>query len=319
MKPLQLILVALFAIGVALLVAGISSRLLRRIANGYVRWTLLILASFVTLVPFFWLVCAAFKDPSVMNAYTFLPAPWDWGNPTEDGSKSIVNFGNFTKLFADRSSFNGTLHFWIFIGNSLFLAGITTVLSLLFCSLAGFVLAKYDFRGKTTLILFMLGTLMVPGMLFLAPGYRLMNSLGWLDTYWALIIPASCSTFGIFLFRQAIVSVPSELIEAARIDGASDFRIWWQVVMPLVKPMTGAYCLISFLGSWNNYLGPQIYISSEEKLTLPVILNQFVGFYTNEYGVFLAGTLIAILPPAILFLALQREFVAGLTSGAVKG
>jgi ABC-type glycerol-3-phosphate transport system permease component len=139
-----------------------------------------------------------------------------------------------------------------------------------------------------------------------------------MDTYRALLIPGAVSVFGIFLFRQAMVGVPDDLIEAGRIDGCGEFRIYLTLVMPLVRPMTGAYCLISFLAAWNAFIGPNIFLQSYSKLTLPVILNQYISVYQQQYGVFLAGTLLAILLPALLFLSLQREFIAGLTSGAVK-
>jgi ABC-type glycerol-3-phosphate transport system permease component len=124
--------------------------------------------------------------------------------------------------------------------------------------------------------------------------------------------------FGIFLFRQAMLDIPMDLIEAGRIDGCGEFRIYFQLVMPLVRPMIGAFCLISFLGAWNSFLGPNIFLQTQNKLTLPVVLNQYIGEYAQQYGVFLAGTLIAIIPPAILFFALQREFISGLQSGALK-
>ncbi len=139
-----------------------------------------------------------------------------------------------------------------------------------------------------------------------------------MDTYKALIIPGAVSAFGIFLFRQAMFNVPNELLEAARIDGCSEFRIYLTLVMPLVRPMSGAFCLISFMGAWNAFLGPNIFLTSQAKLTLPVVLNQYMGTYVEHYGIFLAGTLIAMIPPAILFFSLQKEFISGLTSGAVK-
>jgi ABC-type glycerol-3-phosphate transport system permease component len=128
------------------------------------------------------------------------------------------------------------------------------------------------------------------------------------------------SVFGIFLFRQAFLSVPDDLLEAGRIDGCSEFRIYLTLIMPLVRPITAAFCLITFLAAWNAFLAPNIFLQSQSKLTLPVILNQYVGApeTKQQYGVFLAGTLLAIIPPATLFLVLQREFIAGLTSGAVK-
>jgi ABC-type glycerol-3-phosphate transport system permease component len=312
MSGLQLTVLTLLVIGIALGVGSMANRRLKKPAGLYGRWVALAGAACLTMTPFVWLIAASFKDKAFLNKYVFLPPPSEW----EIG----LTLDNFKTLFLEpRESISGAIYFVTFIGNSLFLACTTTVLSVIFCSLAGYTLAKYEFKGRNALMVFMLATMMVPGMLFLAPSYRLMNLLGWLDTYYALIVPVICSTFGIFLFRQAIVAIPSDLIEAARIDGASEFRIWWQVIMPLVKPMTGAYCLIIFLQSWNNYLGPQIMLSSEEKSPLSVILLQYAGQYQDQYGLFLAGTLLAIIPPAILFFALQKEFIAGLTSGAVKG
>lgn len=121
-----------------------------------------------------------------------------------------------------------------------------------------------------------------------------------------------------YVLRQALVGVPTDLVEAGRIDGCGEFRIYLQLAMPLVRPMTGAFCLITFLATWNSFLQPNIFLQTQSKLTLPVVLNQYIGEYSQQFGVFLAGTLIAIIPPAVLFLALQREFIAGLTSGAVK-
>jgi ABC-type glycerol-3-phosphate transport system permease component len=115
-----------------------------------------------------------------------------------------------------------------------------------------------------------------------------------------------------------MLGVPDELLEAGRIDGCGEFRIYLTLAMPLVRPMTGAFCLISFLGAWNSFLGPNVFLQSQHHLTLPVVLNQYIGEYRQDYGIFLAGTLLAIVPPAVLFLALQREFISGLTSGAVK-
>jgi ABC-type glycerol-3-phosphate transport system permease component len=184
--------------------------------------------------------------------------------------------------------------------------------------MGGYALAKYRFRGRGAIVLFMLACLTIPPVALLSPNYAVIWQLGWLDEYKALLVPASVSILGIFLFRQALLGVPDDLIEAGRIDGCGEFRIYLQLAMPLVRPMTGAFCLISFLGMWNSFLAPNVYLQTQAKLPLPVVLNQYIGTYTQQYGVFLAGTLVAIIPPAILFFALQREFISGLTSGAVK-
>jgi multiple sugar transport system permease protein len=284
----------------------------RRLAGGGLRWLALSSAAALIITPFVWLVCCAFKAPSVLMTWDFLPPPSQWSSET-------INLGNLRELFKPRVTAEGDVSFWRYAGNSIFLASAGTVIQMVLCSMGGYALAKLRFRGKRAIMVFMLGTMVVPGMLFLAPVYRLAYRFGWLDSYAILLVPGSVSAFGIFLFRQAILRVPTELIESARIDGAGEWRIYLRIVMPLVRPMTGTFCLISFLGSWNNFLGPQIFITSQAKLTLPVALYQYMGLYSQQYGVFLAGTLVAIIPPAVLFLALQREFISGLTSGAVKG
>lgn len=284
----------------------------RALAGVYLRMILLGVAAFLVLVPFAWLLCAVFKDRNVMMQHTFLPPFSEW-------SAETLNFKNFINLFAGEDTVQGRVYFWEYIVNSIFLACMITSINLFFSSLGGYALSKYRFRGKKVLLGFMIGSMMFPAMLFLAPMYEIIFRFGWMDSYAALIVPAACSVFGMFLYRQALIGVPDSLIEAARMDGAGEFRIYWDVAMPLVRPMTGAYCLITFLGTWNTFLGPQIFIQSQSKLTLPVVLNQYMGLYAQQYGVFLAGTLLAIIPPAILFFVLQKEFVAGLTTGATKG
>jgi ABC-type glycerol-3-phosphate transport system permease component len=144
--------------------------------------------------------------------------------------------------------------------------------------------------------------------------------MGLVNTHTGLLLPAAAGgAFGIFLFRQAIIQVPDELLQAARIDGCSEFRIYWDIVMPIVRPMIGAFCLLTFMGTWNSFLWPQILLHTNELFTWTIGLNQLVGIYSQKYGMLMAGTFLSILPVIVLFFALQKEFVAGLTSGAVKG
>lgn len=305
MHPAYLILLGVSAALVAL--RWSDSLRATRVARG----VLLIAASTVMLIPFAWLVCAAFKPAGAIMEHAFLPPISEWGPDT-------FSLENFRRLFLPRPTLHGPVEFQQYLINSLFVASSATVIQLFLCSLGGYALAKFDFRGRRPLQLVMLGTLMVPHLLFLAPLYRLIVSAGFADSYLAVLVPNAANAFGIFLFRQAMVRVPMSPIEAARIDGASEFFIYLHVVMPLVRPMTAAFCLIVFMGQWNGFIGPQIYLHTGYKLTLPVMLNQYVSQYSEDYGLFLAGTLLAILPVALLFVALQREFIAGLTSGAVK-
>jgi arabinosaccharide transport system permease protein len=283
----------------------------RKQAWKYARWTLISLAALVVLSPFAWLLAAIFKDRSVLNEYVFFPPLGKWG--------TTMNLNNFRELFQGRPSLRGTVYFWEYFLNSTVYATVATSLQILFSSMAGFALAKYEFRGKSALTLFMLGSMMIPGVLLLAPLYKMVVDLGLVDSLAALILPSMVSAYGIFLFRQACMSVPSEMIDAARLDGCSEFGIYFRVVMPLVRPMAAAFCLVSFLAYWNGFFAPNIFLHSQDKLTLPVVLNLYLSEYRRNQGVFLAGTALAMIPPAALFLALQKEFISGLTAGAVKG
>ena len=286
-----------------------------KIAPAYLRVVLLCAAAFLTLTPFVWLICSAFKDKTSMMDCMFLPPMSQWFG--EGGKLTLENFRIL--LFREYNSSEGPVYFYEYTVNSLFLACAITSINIFLSSMAGYALAKYRFKGRNVILFLMLGSMMFPSMLFLAPIFKMVFKFGWMDSYLALIVPGAITVFGIFLFRQAMVGVPNSLMESARVDGASEFRIYWEITLPLVRPITAAFCLISFLGTWNAFLQPQLFIQTQSKLPLPVVLNQFIGLYVQEYGVFLAGTLLAIIPPAILFFILQKEFVAGLTSGATKG
>lgn len=202
--------------------------------------------------------------------------------------------------------------------NSVFIATASTLLTLFFCSLGGFAFAKYQFKGKKVLFGILLASMMIPFQVLLVPLFGLMYNIGWLNSYKAIIIPFSVGAFGVFLMRQFIVTIPSELIDAARIDGCSEFGIYYRIILPIIKPALGALTIYSFLGSWNGYLWPLIVLRDEQKYTLPIGLANLIGTYRQEYGMLMAGTLLSLLPIVILFLAMQREFVQGITLGSVK-
>jgi ABC-type glycerol-3-phosphate transport system permease component len=260
---------------------------------------LLFVLAAIVLMPLVWLVASTTKDKNDQFHYTFFA-------PT-------LSAQNYIDLYRKTDVFQHNL--W----NSMFLASTTVLVQLFFSSLAGFALAKYDFKGKKPISILMLATLMIPGQLTMAPLFELLHRLGLVDTYLGLIIPGAVSVFGIFLFRQSILQIPDELLQAARIDGCSEFRIYWDVIMPVSRPMIGAFCLISFMGTWNSFLWPQIILHNRDLFTLPIALSQMIGIYNQEYGMLMAGTLVSVLPVVVLFLLLQKEFVAGLTAGAVKG
>ena len=202
--------------------------------------------------------------------------------------------------------------------NSVFIATASTLLTLFFCSLGGYAFAKYQFRGQKVLFGILLASMMVPFQVLLVPLFGLMYDIGWLNSYKAIVIPFSVGAFGVFLMRQFIVTIPSELLDAARIDGCSEFGIYYRIVLPIIKPALGALTIYSFLGSWNGYLWPLIILRDEAKYTLPIGLANLVGIYRQDYGMLMAGTLLSLMPIVILFLAMQREFVQGITLGSVK-
>jgi ABC-type glycerol-3-phosphate transport system permease component len=309
LNALQATLLALFAVFPILY---LRSPRKPKLAYSYLRGLVLTLASIAVLSPFAWLVAAAFKDPKVLNEYIFFP-------PLDKWSTETMNLNNFRKLFAGEMSVRGVVYYWQYLLNSTVFTTVSTVLQLFFSSLSGYALSKYDFRGKRVLMIFMIGSTMIPGVLLLAPVYKMFVDFGLIDSIPGLLLTGAVSAYGIFLFRQAIMSVPNEIIDAGRIDGCSEFGIYFRLVMPLVKPMSAAFCMFVFLAQWNAFFAPNIFLQSQNNLTAPIVVRTYITIYQSEYGVFLAGTLLAIIPPAILFFALQKEFVSGLSAGAVKG
>jgi ABC-type glycerol-3-phosphate transport system permease component len=263
-------------------------------------YTLLILFAVLCLVPVAWLIVSAFKTNADFQTYAVLP-------PVER-----LTTANFPSLFQQ-------MPFMRFMMNSFFVAGVTVMVQLFFSALGGFALAKYDFAGKKAIMAVMLATMMIPGPVLLAPMYELIYHLRLIDSHLGLIVPGMVNVFGMFLFRQSMLSLPDEMLQAARIDGCSEFQIFWHVVLPVSRPIVGAFCLIAFMGTWNSFLWPQIILQTSDRFTLPIGLNQMVGVYEADYGALMAGTLLAVLPVVVLFFLLQKEFIAGLTKGAVKG
>jgi len=264
----------------------------------------LVAGAALALTPFLWLICATVKRGDDLFTYAFLP----WGN------LGRLTLANFQTLFKQQP-------FAVWMLNSLFLAAAQTVLVVTLSSLGGFALAKYQFRGKKLVMLLMLGTMLLPGQVLLTGGYELMYKFGWINSYASILVPGAVSVFGMFLFRQAMQGVPDELLQAGRVDGCSELRLWWEVALPIVRPMIGAFTLMSFLASWNSFLWPQIMLQDEIKYNLTMGLANMIQLpeYREEYGVLMAGTLLSITPVVILFFVLQKDFIAGLASGAVKG
>lgn len=212
------------------------------------------------------------------------------------------------------------LPFWNALWNSMAISTMYTVLVLFFCSLGGYGFAKFRFPAREGLFAFLLATLMVPGVLGLIPSFVIMRTLGWIDTWNPLIVPGIANAFGIFWMRQYIdQAIPNDLMDAARIDGAHEFRIYWNVVLPVIVPALAALAILTFLGKWNEFQFPLLILKEEAKYTLPVALSTLRSLRGTEIGVQILGAAGAIVPILTVFVLASRQFMSGLTAGAVKG
>lgn len=209
--------------------------------------------------------------------------------------------------------------FWRNLGWSLYVAIASTALTLIFCSMGGYAFAMFDFRYKNALFGLVMATMLLPSFMNMIPTFMIMDMLGWIDQPRALYIPGAASAFGIFLMRQFVASaIPKDLIEAARMDGCGEFGIYTRIVLPLLKPALGTLGLITFIASWNNFIGPLIVMRSPEMYTLPLALRSLQSPVDTEWGALMTGSAIATLPLVVLFILSSRQLISGLTTGAVK-
>jgi ABC-type glycerol-3-phosphate transport system permease component len=237
------------------------------------------------------------------------------GQKTFDSNVSVIprhfSISNFTRV----------LDAWpvaTWFGNSVIVTAITTILTVVVSVLAGYAFAKLAFPAKGVLFLLLLATMMIPTQAILVPQFRIVNGLGLIGTFWAVIIPASAATFGIFLARQFIIAIPNELIEAGKLDGAGSLRIFWSIVLPLCKPLLAVLTLLTVMYQWNDFLWPLIALKDPTLYTLPIGLQFLQGQYQADYGALMAMTLIAVVPLVVLFLAFQRFFVQGLATTGIR-
>lgn len=269
--------------------------------EGLFWYVVLILASLITIIPFLWLLVTSLKGPT--DVVFSMPPQFIPKAPT---------LGNYVKVW-------NQLPVWRFFLNSLIVTTSIVVLNLLVTSLAAYPLAKMRFPGRTLIFYALLATLIVPIELTYIPSFILaVKVFRYINTLYSLILPNISSAFNIFLLRQAFQTVPNDLIDAGRIDGASELRIWWQIVLPTIRPAVATAAIFTAASSWNSLLWPSIMLRSRELYTLPVGLNALRGMFSSDFRAIAAGAIMTIIPILIFFISLQRQFVRGLT-GAVKG
>lgn len=261
---------------------------------------LLLAAAAVTLCPLLWMVSVSFMSPGEASSF---PPPL---LPRQ------ATLGSYRVLFAQA----GMGRYFV---NSLFLASAATVLSLVFNVMAGYAFAKLRFAGREHIFKLLLGALVIPGQVAMIPLFLLLKNMGLVNTYMGVLIPSLANVFGIFLVRQYTLSFPDELIEAARIDGAGEFRIFRSIVLPVLKPILVTLAIFTFLGSWNDFLWPLIVLTDEDLHTLPVALASLSREHVQDGELMMAGSVLTVLPVLALFLVLQRYYIQGLLAGSVKG
>ncbi len=281
-------------------VASDPGRIQSRFARTWWIYAILLLGLLAMIGPFLWMLLGSLKTQRELLQ---VPPTWLPENPTT---------GNYTRLF-DQLDF--PRYFW----NSTLIAVMITLSNVVFCSMMGYALAKLRFFGRDKLFLLVLGTMLVPGSVTLVPLFVLMAKLNLVDNLFAVILPAAAGPVGVFLMRQFMLSIPDELLEAARVDGANEFRIFWQVVLPLCRPALGVIGIFGFTMIWDQYMLPLLVATDPAQYTLPLALRSLRSDDQVGIGVLLVGAFLAMLPSVLAFLALQRSFIRGLTSGAVKG
>jgi multiple sugar transport system permease protein len=260
----------------------------------------LVLTAVLTLLPLLWMVALSVMPAgeAASSAPHLLP--------------HAVTWDNYVALFR-------RLDLGRYALNSLAVATAATVISTLLNSMAGYAFAKLRFRGRDRLFQLLLGALVIPGQVGMLPLFLLLKQMGLINTYWGVVVPSMASIFGIFLVRQFVLGIPDGLLDAARVDGAGEWRIYTSVVLPLSRPILIALAVTTFLGTWNDFLWPLVVLSDQNMYTLPVALANLFGEHLQDTEVMMAGAVVTVLPAMLLFVALQRYYIQGLVGGAVKG
>jgi multiple sugar transport system permease protein len=263
-------------------------------------YLLLTVAVVVVAAPFVWMVLGSLKPTTELRQ---VPPTWWPQNPSLD---------NYSELFS-------RLSFGTYFANSAIVAVVVTVGNLLFCSMLGYALAMLEFRGKKLVFVLVLATLMIPGVVTFVPLFVLVANAGLVDTLPGLMLPFLAAPFGVFLMRQFILGLPRDLLDAGRVDGAGELRIFARIILPLCGPALATLGILTFLGSWNNFLWPLVVAQTEDTYTLPVALALYAkGQNSTNYGLLLAGATVVVIPILLLFLAFQRKVIEGIATTGIK-
>lgn len=261
---------------------------------------LLMILALITLVPFIWMLSASFKTNNEVFTIPIQWVPKEW-HPE-----------NYSVIWE-------RIPLVTFFKNTAFLSIVITLIQLLTSSFAAYGFSKMNFRGRDTLFLAYIATIAVPWQSYMIPQFIMMRQIGLTDTLWSLVLLQAFSAFGVFLLKQYYSSIPDELCESARIDGLTEWGIYRKIILPLTKPALASLTIITFVNTWNDYMGPFIYLSSTENKTIQLGLKMFVGLFDAEYALIMAASVVSILPVAFVFLTMQKYFVEGIATSGMKG
>jgi multiple sugar transport system permease protein len=274
---------------------------LRRLKSVRLVWVYIALAisAIILAMPFYYMLITAFKSTAELAQDEV--SLWV-AHPTLDPLRRLLD-GTAYLLAA-----------W----NSFVIALLTTVGNMLLCPLAGYAFAKHRFPGRDRIFFLLLSTMMVPGAVLLVPNFLLARDFGWINSYLPLIVPGLASIFYVFLSRQFISKIPKDLIQAARVDGCSEWRIFFQIILPLCRPLLASIGILSFLGSWNGFIGPMIYLLDEDRYTIPLVISMLQGRFGGQENVQMAGSLLSIVPALIFFFIFQKQIVSSFANSGLK-
>ncbi len=282
--------------------------------------TFLLMLAVTMAMPFLWMLLASFKTGDEVYETHWVPKEWRAENYPEVFQK--LTYGALKQDEASQWTARQYLTHSAFLRyyvNSLFIAAWVTLLQCLTSAMAAFAFSRLRWPGRDKVFLLYLGTMMIPGLVLMIPNYRIMMALGWVDSYAGLIIPAAFSAFGTFLLRQFMLTIPTSLDEAAEIDGASKWQVFWEVILPLARPGLIVLCIFTFLGTYKSFFWPLVMLRSQAKYTLQVGLLFFDNSLTQETQLTLAAAAMTVVPLIILFVVMQKYLVKGIQLGAIKG
>ncbi len=272
---------------------------MKRFSKKTVSLIILSILALLAFIPLYWMIVTAFKEPTLTMKF---PPEIFPKNPT---------FQNFESLFQRRDLFRWTL-------NSVIVAGTVTITQIFLCAMAGYAIAKKRFPGSKIFFWIYISSMMIPKQVTIVPLYIMVANFGMVDSYGGLILPSIAAPFGVFLMRQFMLSLPNEIIDAARIDGAGEFRTFWKIILPMSKPALAVLGIFTFVGEWNSFLWPLIVTQSSKMKTLQAGLALIQEEVPMEYAYLMAGATFAAIPMIIVFLSFQKYFLRGVTVGAVK-